>query len=65
GIYLLSTIVQLRNSFPPPPDAEINLFSTIPQFELFGAVFDWSVLVSAGVSAFVRWGNEKVNGLKD
>ncbi|KAG6915479.1 hypothetical protein DXG01_011310 [Tephrocybe rancida] len=65
GIYLLSTVVQLRNSFPPPPDADINLFSTIPQFEVFGAVFDWSVLVAAAASGFLRWGNEKVNGLKD
>ncbi|KAG6890143.1 hypothetical protein C0995_011436 [Termitomyces sp. Mi166 len=65
GIYLLSTIVQLRNSFPPAPDAEVNLFSTIPQFEVFGAVFNWSVLIAAGGSAFVRWGNEKVNGLKE
>ncbi|KAG6900245.1 hypothetical protein C0993_000886 [Termitomyces sp. T159_Od127] len=65
GIYLLSTIVQLRNSFPPALDAEVNLFSTIPRFEVFGAVFDWSVLISAGTSAFVRWGSEKVNSLKE
>ncbi|KNZ76649.1 Golgi pH regulator, partial [Termitomyces sp. J132] len=65
GIYLLSTIVQLRNSFPPASDAEVNLFSTIPQFEVFGAVFDWSVLIAAGASAFVRWGSEKVSGLTE
>ncbi|GLB44430.1 putative the Golgi pH regulator (GPHR) family N-terminal [Lyophyllum shimeji] len=78
GIYLLSTIVQLRNSFPPPPappssspaDADVNageanLFSTIPPFEVFGALFDWAVLLAAGASVLVRWGHERVNGVED
>ncbi|KAG5650008.1 hypothetical protein H0H81_001086 [Sphagnurus paluster] len=65
GIYLLSTIVQLRSSFPPPPDSVVNLLSTIPQFEVFGALFDWAFLLAAGAAAFYRWGNERVNGVED
>ncbi|OBZ74302.1 Golgi pH regulator [Grifola frondosa] len=50
GIYLLSTLIQLRTSFPPPPsrpdtnpDAGIvNLFSTLPEYQLFGSLFDGS-----------------------
>ncbi|KAI0341159.1 hypothetical protein BDW22DRAFT_1446209 [Trametopsis cervina] len=71
GIYLLSTLVQLRTSFPPPlsrTDAvadvvEINLFSTLPEYQVFGAVFDGSFLMSAGVSALVRWFNQKINSV--
>ncbi|TFK36129.1 hypothetical protein BDQ12DRAFT_756357 [Crucibulum laeve] len=74
GIYLLSTIVQLRSSFPPSspsPTAPIdvdadegstNLFTTIPEYQVFGSLFDWSFLIAASVSAFVRWGAERVNG---
>jgi len=71
GIYLLSTVVQLRTSFPPPPrkpdddTIAVNLFSTIPEYEVFGSLFDWSFLFAAGASAFVRWGAEKVNGLEN
>ncbi|PFH50378.1 hypothetical protein AMATHDRAFT_61214 [Amanita thiersii Skay4041] len=69
GIYLLSTLVQMRASFPPPPKLPdgndnteaINLFSTIPAYEVFGSLFDWSFLLAAGVSAFVRWGAQKMN----
>lgn len=39
-----------------------NLFSTIPEYEVFGSLFDWSFLISAGASAAVRWGAERVNG---
>jgi len=72
GIYLLSTIVQMRASFPPPslsstiesssssiPTTITNLFSTIPAYEVFGSLFDWTFLISAGVSLlynYVRWG---------
>lgn len=71
GIYLLSTIVQLRTSFPPPPtrpeldSSEINLFSTMPEYELFGSLFDGSFLIAAGLSALGRWAGETVNGLRD
>lgn len=74
GIYLLSTIVQLRTSFPPPPippesvdeeDNIKNLFSTIPQFEVFGSLFNWSLLIAAGASGFARWAADKVNGPKE
>ncbi|KIK02881.1 hypothetical protein K443DRAFT_96034 [Laccaria amethystina LaAM-08-1] len=71
GIYLLSTVVQMRSSFPPPPtkpDADLavkNLFSTIPEYEVFGSLFDWSFLASFVASAFVRWGAERVNGDDD
>ncbi|KAF8170773.1 G protein-coupled receptor 89 [Pholiota molesta] len=72
-IYMLSTIVQMRSSFPPPPPSipvgssesvadTTNLFSTIPAYEVFGSLFDWSFLLAAGASVFVRWGAEKVNG---
>lgn len=39
-----------------------NLFTTIPEFEVFGSLFDWSFLIAAGASAFVRWGAERVDG---
>ncbi|KAF7970449.1 hypothetical protein HWV62_23939, partial [Athelia sp. TMB] len=71
GIYLLSTIVQLRTSFPPPPTrpdldpAEANLFSTIPEYELFGSLFDGSFLIAAGFSAVARWTGERVNGIRN
>ncbi|KAJ7819246.1 G protein-coupled receptor 89 [Mycena leptocephala] len=80
AIYLLSTIVQLRASFPPPPPAPfspssysssigepapINLFSTIPEFQVFGSLFDWTFLISASGSLFVRWAANKVNGPKE
>ncbi|KAG7087788.1 hypothetical protein E1B28_013729 [Marasmius oreades] len=85
GIYLLSTIVQLRSSFPPPtpppartpgeiPDpgeeavAEAvtrNLFSMIPEFQVFGKLFDGSFLVAAGISGFYRWFKERISGSSD
>lgn len=52
---------------PPPapePDAT-NLFSTIPEFEVFGSLFDWSFLLAAGGTAFWRWGKERVDGVGD
>ncbi|KII90101.1 hypothetical protein PLICRDRAFT_174887 [Plicaturopsis crispa FD-325 SS-3] len=67
GIYLLSTVVQLRSSFPPPasrPDLDavaVNLFSTIPEYEVFGSLFDWTFLLSACATAFVRWAGDRVN----
>jgi len=76
AIYLLSTIVQLRASFPPPPfspsatsstgePSPTNLFSTIPEFQVFGSLFDWAFLISASGSLAVRWAANKVNGPKE
>ncbi|KAF9812777.1 hypothetical protein IEO21_05980 [Rhodonia placenta] len=69
GIYLLSTLVQLRTSFPPPPvrpdtgakEDSVNLFSTLPEYQLFGALFDGSFLIAAGASALVRWFSDRIN----
>ncbi|KAL4071598.1 Abscisic acid G-protein coupled receptor-domain-containing protein [Scleroderma yunnanense] len=62
GIYLLSTVVQLRTMFPPPSNpgapqdvAEINLLSTLPEYSLFGGLFDWSFLFGATGCALTRW----------
>jgi hypothetical protein len=66
GIYFLSTLVQLRSLFPPPDTDSnaVNLFSTIPKYEVFGSLFDYSFLLAAGSSAFVRWFGERVNGAR-
>ncbi|KAH9924238.1 Abscisic acid G-protein coupled receptor-domain-containing protein [Amylocystis lapponica] len=69
GIYLLSTLVQLRTSFPPPPlrpdtDPEVgtvNLFATLPEYQLFGALFDGSFLLAAGMSAAGRWFGDRIS----
>ena len=68
GLYFLSTLVQLRTSFPPPlthPDVtvNVNLFSTLPEYEVFGTVFDGSFLVTAVLSAVVRWVNQRINSV--
>ncbi|KAH9175742.1 Abscisic acid G-protein coupled receptor-domain-containing protein [Lactarius sanguifluus] len=56
GIYLLSTLVQLRTSFPPAADgAGAGLFVALPAYETFGSVFDWSFLVSASLGVVVEW----------
>lgn len=66
GIYLLSTVVQLRTMFPPsitpdasssvlPDAAETNLLSTLPEYTLFGGLFDWTFLTGAAGCALVRW----------
>ena len=70
GIYLLSTVVQMRASFPPPPSVitafvdsssmhttttMTNLFSTIPAYEVFGSLFDWTFLISAGASLLIKY----------
>ncbi|KIJ61204.1 hypothetical protein HYDPIDRAFT_31508 [Hydnomerulius pinastri MD-312] len=66
GIYLLSTLVQLRTMFPPshsspsPADgssdsSDVNLFSTLPEYTLFGGLFDWSFLLGATGCALARW----------
>ncbi|KAI0682547.1 Abscisic acid G-protein coupled receptor-domain-containing protein, partial [Cytidiella melzeri] len=70
GIYLLSTLVQLRTSFPPPllshPDSDtpvVNLFSTLPEYQVFGAVFDSAFLLAAGLTALVRWFGQRINSV--
>ena len=81
GIYLLSTLIQLRTSFPPPPSSPahqtpdpdsgmnpgagtdtsvVNLFSTLPEYQFFGALFDGAFLLAAGASAAVRWFGDRV-----
>ncbi|EIM84211.1 uncharacterized protein STEHIDRAFT_112650 [Stereum hirsutum FP-91666 SS1] len=77
GIYLLSTLIQLRTSFPPPavpairiPTGEVdpsqgeitNLFSTLPAYEIFGPVFDWSFLLSVVLAAGGEWVRERFMG---
>ncbi|KAK0483039.1 G protein-coupled receptor 89 [Armillaria luteobubalina] len=72
GIYLLSTIVQLRTSFPPPstyvaaadddqiPDGKpTNLFSLIPEGQVFGGLFDASFLLAAVAEGIVVWIGDK------
>ncbi|KAH9969412.1 Abscisic acid G-protein coupled receptor-domain-containing protein [Lactifluus volemus] len=64
GIYLLSTLVQLRTSFPPATDetgTAAAFFSNLPAYETFGSVFDWSFLASAGFAAVVEWLREQAN----
>ncbi|KAJ8519301.1 hypothetical protein ONZ45_g3744 [Pleurotus djamor] len=72
GIYMLSTIVQLRLTFPPPPDGSSgtiangklsipnNLFATIPEYEVFGSLFDGSFLLAAVGTFVVRWGASRM-----
>lgn len=60
GIYLLSTLIQLRTSFPSS-DAEENLFNTLPEYVVFGGTFDGSFLVAVVATGFVRWFDDKVN----
>ncbi|KAL0572663.1 hypothetical protein V5O48_009304, partial [Marasmius crinis-equi] len=66
GIYLLSTVVQLRSAFPQNQSEEgeddTNLFSTIPEFQVFGKLFDGSFLLTAACSAGFRWFRERVTG---
>ncbi|KAI8996260.1 Abscisic acid G-protein coupled receptor-domain-containing protein [Trametes punicea] len=70
GIYLLSTLIQLRTSFPPPPsrpdvDADtgiVNLFSTLPEYQFFGPLFDGAFLLAAALTTIVRWLGDRVPG---
>lgn len=69
GTYLLSTLVQIRASFPlssgPEPhggNQDTSLFATLPAYGVFGPMFDASFLFSALVSGFARWLGGKVNG---
>ncbi|KAF9228148.1 hypothetical protein BS17DRAFT_692291, partial [Gyrodon lividus] len=73
GIYLLSTLVQLRTMFPPSHSsssgvdgssdgADTNLFSTLPPYSLFGGLFDWSFLLGAMGCVLARWTSGLVGG---
>ncbi|KAH8112124.1 Abscisic acid G-protein coupled receptor-domain-containing protein [Phellopilus nigrolimitatus] len=65
GIYLISTLVQLRTAFPPVLDsasASSNVFSTLPAYEVFGAAFDYSYLLSAFATGAYLWIDERING---
>jgi Abscisic acid G-protein coupled receptor len=64
GMYLLSTLIQLRSSFPPPAHTSLGetLFSSLPEFEVFGRLFDVCFLVSVTVSGVVRWVSRQLNG---
>jgi len=60
GLYILSTLIQLRTSFPSS-DMEENLFKTLPEYVVFGGTFDGSFLVAVVVTGFTRWLDDKVN----
>ena len=72
GIYLLTTLVQLGTMFPPTHsssssidggnDGDVNLFSSLPQYSLFGGLFDWSFLFGASGCALARWAGGLFNG---
>ncbi|EUC57448.1 G protein coupled receptor [Rhizoctonia solani AG-3 Rhs1AP] len=61
GTYLLSTLIQLRTSFPPSyaegdgSSTTSSLFSTLPTFEVFGWIFDATFLLSACITMVGRW----------
>ncbi|KAL5478766.1 hypothetical protein ACEPAI_2043 [Sanghuangporus weigelae] len=61
GTYLLSTLVQLRTAFPPKNADSSNVFSTLPSYEVFGAAFDYSYLLSAFVTVAYLWFDERIN----
>ncbi|KAL5520503.1 hypothetical protein ACEPAG_9727 [Sanghuangporus baumii] len=61
GTYLLSTLVQLRTAFPPKNADSSNVFSTLPSYEVFGATFDYSYLLSAIATVAYLWFDERIN----
>ncbi|KAG9026430.1 hypothetical protein FS837_004619, partial [Tulasnella sp. UAMH 9824] len=65
GVYLLSTLIQLRNSFPPDIDSSIDksdmsLFASLPSYEVFNSWFDWAFVTSAGCTAGWNWLRRKI-----
>ena len=65
GVYLLSTLIQLRATFPSDlgsADNASNLFASLPEYQVFGSTFDASFLVAAIGSLVVRWIYNKVDG---
>ncbi|CAE6529174.1 unnamed protein product, partial [Rhizoctonia solani] len=68
GTYLLSTLIQLRTSFPPShaeggANGAPSLFSTLPTFEVFGWIFDATFLISACVTMAWRWLEGRLQGI--
>ncbi|PAV15856.1 G -coupled receptor 89 [Pyrrhoderma noxium] len=56
GTYLISTLVQLRTAFPPSNSgSDISLLATLPAYEVFGAAFDYSYLLSASLTGVYLW----------
>lgn len=43
-------------------DGDINLFSSLPQYSLFGGLFDWTFLFGAIGCAIARWTGRLFNG---
>lgn len=43
-------------------EGDINLFSSLPQYSLFGGLFDWSFLIGAIGCALTRWVGRLFNG---
>ncbi|QRW25233.1 G protein coupled receptor [Rhizoctonia solani] len=68
GTYLLSTLIQLRTSFPSSTnldgnDTALSLFSTLPAFEVFGWIFDATFLISACLTMTWRWLEVRLQGM--
>lgn len=40
----------------------MNLFATLPEYSLFGGLFDWSFLIGAAGCAFARWVRSSFEG---
>ncbi|KAF8509443.1 Abscisic acid G-protein coupled receptor-domain-containing protein [Gautieria morchelliformis] len=65
GTYLLSTLIQLRTSFPSSSSTagdDSNLFATLPEYHVFGPLWDGAFLASVAVSGAVKWFDQRVNG---
>ncbi|CED83743.1 Predicted G-protein coupled receptor [Phaffia rhodozyma] len=65
-LYLLSLLIQLRTSLPPPdeddPDPENSLLvSSLPPFVAFNSLFDLTYLISALLTLVISWVDSKVN----
>ncbi|KAG8745166.1 hypothetical protein FRC10_008619 [Ceratobasidium sp. 414] len=67
GTYLLSTLIQLRTSFPPTlsngDTGSPSLFSTLPTFEVFGWIFDAMFLLSAFITIAWKWLDGRLHGM--
>lgn len=75
--YLLSTLIQLRTSFPPDPEhssapedsttealhsfSSTNLFASLPEYQLFGTLFDAAFLAAAALTIGALWIHGQLN----